>query len=308
MKKTLLTLISLAGAFLASAQPRLQSNNIDEILKAMTPEEKVQLGVGAGKKTTRQGVPTGTIELIKDAAGMTKAIDRLGISAAVVADGPAGLRIAPTREDTDQTFYCTGFPVGILLASSWDTELVEKVTEAMGNEVLEYGVDILLAPGQNIQRNVLCGRNFEYFSEDPLLSGKMSAAYVKGVQSNGVGTSVKHFIANNQETNRFNVNAVISRRALRELYLKSFEITVKEAKPWTIMSSYNRVNGPYTCENKDLLTTVLRDEWDFDGIVMTDWTGQKNTVNQILAGNDLMMPGEKEQREELLEALHSGIL
>ncbi|MBQ3439255.1 MAG: glycoside hydrolase family 3 C-terminal domain-containing protein [Bacteroidales bacterium] len=308
MKKTLLTLFSLAGAFLASAQPQLQTNNIDEILKAMTPEEKVQLVVGAGKKTTRQGVPTGTIELIKDAAGMTKAIDRLGITAAVVADGPAGLRIAPTREDTDQTFYCTGFPGGILLASSWDTELVEKVTGAMGNEVLEYGVDILLAPGQNIQRNVLCGRNFEYFSEDPLLSGKMSAAYVKGVQRNGVGTSVKHFVANNQETNRFNVNAVVSRRALRELYLKSFEITVKEAKPWTVMSSYNRVNGPYTCENKDLLTTVLRDEWGFDGIVMTDWTGQKNTVNQILAGNDLMMPGEKEQREELLEALHSGIL
>ena len=306
MKKTFVTLLCLACAFQASAQPQLRRDNIDEILKAMTPEEKVQLVVGAGKKTTRQGVPTGTIELIKDAAGMTKAIDRLGITAAVVADGPAGLRIASTRDGSDDTYYCTGFPVGVLLASSWDTELVEKVTTAMGNEVLEYGVDILLAPGQNIQRNVLCGRNFEYFSEDPLLSGKISAAYVKGVQRNGVGTSVKHFVANNQETNRFNVNAIVSQRALRELYLKSFEITVKEAKPWTIMSSYNRVNGPYTCENKDLLTTILRDEWGFDGIVMTDWTGQKNTVAQILAGNDLMMPGEKEQREELMEALQSG--
>ena len=309
MKRTMILLAAVTASIIsAGAQPRLDADNIDAIIRSMTLEEKASLVVGAGKATTRDGVPTGTIELVKGAAGMTKGIDRLGITTAVVADGPAGLRIDPQREGSDRTFYCTGFPVGILLASSWDTDLVENVTAAMGNEVLEYGVDILLAPGMNIHRNPLNGRNFEYFSEDPLLSGKMSAAYVNGIQSNGVGVSVKHFAANNQETNRFNTNSVVSQRALREIYLKNFEITVKEAKPWTVMASYNKLNGPYTCANKELLTTVLREEWGFDGTVMTDWTPRRETVNQILAGNDLMMPGEAEQRTDIVEAVRSGNL
>ena len=308
MKRLILCAAALSSAVFAFAQPKLTEDNIDKIIKEMTLEEKAQLVVGAGKATTREGIPTGTIELVKGAAGMTKAIDRLGITAAVASDGPAGVRIDPSREGTDETFYCTGFPVGILLASSWDEELVEKVTTAMGKEALEYGVDVLLAPGMNIHRNPLNGRNFEYFSEDPLLSGKMASAYIKGIQNNGVGVSVKHYAANNQETNRFNNNSVISQRALREIYLKNFEIAVKESKPWTVMASYNKLNGPYTCASKELLTTVLRDEWGFDGIVMTDWTPARETVNQLLAGNDLMMPGEADQREDVINAVKSGEL
>ena len=298
MKRTsFIALLCLAFCSITIAQnntPILREDNIDEIIHAMSKEEKVSLLVG------------GPGSLVPDAAGYTREIARLGIPMTVLADGPAGLRIRPTREGIDQTFYCTGFPTSTLMASSWNTDLMETVTTAMGNEVLEYGVDVLLAPGMNLHRNPLCGRNFEYYSEDPLLSGKMAAAYVRGIQKNGVGTSVKHFAANNQEINRLENDARVSSRALRELYLKSFEIAVKEGKPWTVMSSYNKLNGEYTQQRYDLLTTVLRDEWGFDGIVMTDWGCKDNTMKSTKAGNDLMEWGNQVEIDRIMAAVNSG--
>ncbi|MBR5073016.1 MAG: glycoside hydrolase family 3 protein, partial [Bacteroidales bacterium] len=216
MKRIFLIVAAGLMAFSAAAQPQLTKDNIDEVLKAMTLQEKATLLVGGARAQVVNGVTSGVAAQVPGAAGNTRPIERLGIPGTVLADGPAGLRISPTRDGASQTFYCTGFPVGTLLASSWDLDLVESVTRAMGEEVHEYGVDVLLAPGMNIHRNPLCGRNFEYFSEDPLLSGKMASAYVKGIQSNDVGVSVKHYAVNNQETNRNEDNARVSERALRE--------------------------------------------------------------------------------------------
>ena len=300
----------LGAAFCAvqlSAQPKLTADNIDEVLEAMTLEEKAALCVGSGWDSML-GITSSSDVLVSGAAGTTRAIERLGIPMTVNADGPAGVRINPTREGDSRTYYATGFPVGTALASSWDTELVEHMTSAMGNEVLEYGVDVLLSPAMNIHRNPLCGRNFEYFSEDPVLAGKISAAYVRGVQSNGVGTSVKHFAVNNQETNRAENDSRIDTRALREIYLKGYEITVKEAQPWTIMSSYNKLDGEYTQQSYNLLTKILRDEWGFDGIVMTDWGNKEGTVKAVAAGNDLMMPGSTVEVQRIVDAVKSGEL
>ncbi len=308
MKRFLLTVAALVVALGAFAQPQLRKDNIEEIIKAMTLQEKATLLVGGARAAMVNGVTSGTAWQVPGAAGNTRPIERLGIPGTVLADGPAGLRIQPTRQGTTETFYCTGFPVGTLLASSWDIALVEDVTKAMGNEVLEYGVDVLLAPGMNIHRNPLCGRNFEYFSEDPLLSGKMAAAYVRGIQSNGVGTSIKHYMANNQETNRNENDARISQRALREIYLKNFEIAVKESDPWTVMSSYNQMNGEYTQQKVDLLTTVLRDEWGFKGIVMTDWGNKAGTVKSAKAGNDLMEPGNQNEIDRIVAGVQDGTI
>ena len=300
----------LGAAFCAvqlSAQPKLTADNIDEVLEAMTLEEKAALCVGSGWDSML-GITSSSDVLVSGAAGTTRAIERLGIPMTVNADGPAGVRINPTREGDSRTYYATGFPVGTAIASSWDTELVEHMTSAMGNEVLEYGVDVLLSPAMNIHRNPLCGRNFEYFSEDPVLAGKISAAYVRGVQSNGVGTSVKHFAVNNQETNRAENDSRVDTRALREIYLKGFEITVKEAQPWTIMSSYNKLDGEYTQQSYNLLTKILRDEWGFDGIVMTDWGNKEGTVKAVAAGNDLMMPGSTVEVQRIVDAVKSGEL
>ena len=308
MKRILLTIAAGLLAVSAFAQPKLREDNIDEVLKAMTLQEKATLLVGGARAVVVDGVPTGTAAKVPGAAGNTRPIDRLGIPGTVLADGPAGLRISPTRDGAYQTFYCTGFPVGTLLASSWDLALVEEVTRAMGEEVHEYGVDVLLAPGMNIHRNPLCGRNFEYFSEDPLLSGKMASAYVKGIQSNDVGVSVKHYAVNNQETNRNEDNARVSERALREIYLKNFEIAIKESAPWTVMSSYNALNGEYTQQKKDLLTTILRDEWGYNGIVMTDWGSKAGTVKSAWAGNDLMEPGNQTEIDRIVAGVQDGSL
>ena len=307
MKKIMLLAAAALFCSAAFAQPQLRPDNIEEVIKAMTLQEKVTLLVGGSRAVNIDGVPTGTTDLVPGAAGVTRAVPRLGIPQTVLADGPAGLRITPVRQgDNSKTYYCTGFPVGTLLASSWDLDLVQEVTTAMGNEVLEYGVDVLLAPGVNIHRNPLCGRNFEYFSEDPVLSGNMAAAYIKGVQSNGVGTSIKHYATNNQETNRNEAESRVSKRALREIYLKNFEIAIKDADPWTVMSSYNKLNGDYTQQSEGLLTTVLRDEWGYKGIVMTDWGAKAGTVKSAKSGNDLMEPGNQTEMERLIAAAQDG--
>ena len=309
MKKSITALGLALCATAALAQPKLQKNNIDEVLKAMTLEEKATLLVGSGWGSMTAGALTASNEtLVSGAAGTTRAIPRLGIPQTVLADGPAGIRINPTRPGTDQTFYATGFPVGTVLASTWNAPLVEELTTAMGEEVKEYGADVLLAPGLDLHRNPLCGRNFEYFSEDPLLTGKMAAAYVRGIQSNGVGVSSKHFAANDQETNRMENDARVNPRALREMTLKGFEIMVRESDPWTIMSSYNKLNGTYTQQSYDLLSTILRDEWGFNGIVMTDWGNKAGTVKAVIAGNDLMEPGMDNEIQRIVAAVKDGSL
>ena len=292
--------------------PQLRADNIDEVLQAMTLEEKAKLLVGGANNFFGTGaVVGGEADLVAGAAGTSPAIPRLGIPATVLTDGPAGVRIDPTRKGTSQTYYATAFPIGTCLASTWNTELVKKVGEAIGNETKEYRCDVILGPGMNLHRNPLCGRNFEYYSEDPLLTGKIAAAYIQGVQSQGAGVSAKHFAVNSQETDRTSVDERVSQRAAREIYLRGFEIAVRESDPWTIMASYNKVNGQFSMGNHDLLTKILRDDWGFKGIVMTDWIGIREglpTITEVQAGNDLMEPGQPAQIQEIIDGVKSGKL
>ena len=284
--------------------------------------------------------------LVPGAAGETSGCleEKYGISSLVMADGPAGVRLKTCyqvmhetgetheggvftsfengflepmvlKENADTYYqYCTAFPVGTALAQTWDVELLQRFGEAVAKEMREFYVDLWLAPGMNIQRNPLCGRNFEYYSEDPLLSGCIAAAVTRGVQSlNGCGVTIKHFACNNQEDHRMGVDACVSERALREIYLKGFEIAVKQGKPAAIMTSYNKINGIQAANSKDLCTTVAREEWGFDGIIMTDWFTTLPEDGSVSwkcaeAGNDVIMPGHKNDVENIREAFEKGLL
>ena len=329
-KVTILALLFLTFSTIVQAFPTGKNEKqIREIVSKMTLEQKAQLLIGTGmyfelpdsikakmppmfeqqKDTSGYGKMVEKIrQFVPGAAGNTAEFPELGITTQVLADGPAGLRISPKRNGTEQTFYCTAFPIATVMASTWDTELVENVGKAMGKEVLDYGADVILGPALNLQRDPLCGRNFEYYSEDPLVSGKMAAAMVRGIQSNGVGTSIKHFAVNNQETARMSADVIVSERALRELYLKGFEIAIKEGQPWTVMSSYNKINGTYASESHDLLTKILRNDWGFGGYVMTDWGGGSDVVAQMIAGNDVIMPGSPQQIKGIIDAVKNGKL
>lgn len=295
---------------------------LDEVVRALALEQKVNIVVGGVRGADNPPYPAPGMPVrssngltahftsgkVKGAAAYGYAIDSLGIPVVTYADGPAGVRIDPVREGDSLTYYCTAFPTGSSLAAGWDTAMVRTVAAAIGNEAREYGVDILLAPGMNIIRNPLCGRNFEYYSEDPVLTGMIGAAYVDGVQSENVGVSVKHFAVNNQETLRNGIDVKVSERAMREIYFKAFEHVVKEASPWTVMSSYNKINGILASENEWLLTEVLREEWGFDGAVVTDWWAEENGARQQAAGNDLLMPGSGHQYDEIMAAVRDGSL
>ncbi len=310
------------------------------ILGRMTDEEKASLVCGAHSSDPAAFIGSAAIH-VPGAAGETSPCitEKFGIQPAVLADGPAGLRLTQryqTNPETGEIYlmspyqslqnrifgtsflkegavdhyqFCTAIPVGTLLAQSFDTDLMESVGRMIAAEMEEFNISLWLAPGMNIHRDPLCGRNFEYYSEDPLVSGKMASAVTRGVQSvKGRGVTIKHFACNNQEENRRGVSSIVSERALREIYLKGFEIAVKEAMPAAIMTSYNKVNGVHTANSYDLCTVVARQEWGFKGIIMTDWTvtnsdGGGSAAKCVLAGNDLIMPGRDSDVQEILEAL-----
>jgi beta-glucosidase len=291
-------------------QNQLGKGSIDNVIAALTPDEKIGLTVGDGKFlptvasiSTEQG--TGIIIANQNSKLV---VPRLLIGSSALTDGPSGVNRDPHPAGSKEYIYSTAFPTSTCLAATWDTEMVEKVGKALGNEVLEYDYDLILMPALNIHRNPKCGRNFEYYSEDPLLSGKFAAAMVNGVQSNGIGATLKHFLANNQETNRRTYNAVVSQRALREIYLRGFEIAVKESKPAAIMTSYNKLNGFYTAETPELLNDIVRKEWGFNGVFMTDFDGYGSAVAKVRAGNNMLMGGNMDEVKELTAALKDKTL
>lgn len=282
-------------------QVKLNASNIDEVIGQMTLEEKVHMVIGCGMSMGDDVKFPGT-------AGRTYDIPRLGIPSVYLADGPHRLAMAVKRDFDSHFYYATEFPSGTTVAATFDPNAAFQVGVALGEEVKDYGMDVLLAPGVNLMRNALCGRNHEYYSEDPVVTGKMAAGYINGVQSQGTGTCLKHFAVNNQETNRNNNDSRVAQRPLRELYLKGFEIAVKESQPWSIMTSYNKVNGKYTCEDIDLTEYILRDEWGFKGMVMSDWNAGTDAVASMKAGNDMLQPGQDRQYKAILEAVQNSTL
>ncbi|WP_339316260.1 glycoside hydrolase family 3 C-terminal domain-containing protein [Paenibacillus sp. FSL R10-2734] len=264
-----------------------------DLIEKMTLEEKASLMSGKDFWTTQN-------------------IDRLGIRSMFLADGPHGIRKQAAAADhlgLNASIPATCFPPAATVANSWNVELGETIGDYLGKEAVAQQVDVLLGPGINMKRNPLCGRNFEYFSEDPYLAGKMGASYIRGIQSHGISACVKHFAVNNQEERRMSIDTIVDERTLRELYLTAFEIAVKEGKTKTVMSSYNQLNGSYTNESIHLMKEILRDEWGFDGVVVTDWGGSNDRVAGLLAGNELEMPTTAgETNEEIIQAIRNGII
>jgi beta-glucosidase len=264
-----------------------------ELLKQMTLEEKASLCSGKN-----------FWEL--------KSVEHLGLNTIMVTDGPHGLRKQAGDSDhlgLNNSVKATCFPTAVTTASSWDPELMHEMGQALGEECLQEKVSVILGPGANIKRSPLCGRNFEYISEDPLLTGEMAAGLINGVQSKGVGTSLKHYAMNNQETRRMSVNSVVDERAQREIYLKGFEIAVKKAQPWTVMCSYNKINGTYASDNKKVLTDILKEEWGHTGLVVTDWGACNDRVEGIKAGMELEMPGSRGINDaKIVQAVQEGKL
>lgn len=264
---------------------------INQLVSQMTLQEKAALVTG-------------------ESAWTTTPVDRLGIPRMLVSDGPHGLRrVDDVDSISQQSRPATCFPTASAQAASWDVELVKEIGQALAKEAIMLNADVILGPANNMKRSPLCGRNFEYFSEDPVLSGQMSIALINGIQSKGVGTSLKHFAANNQEYQRFTISSEVDERTLREIYLPAFEMAVKQARPWTVMCAYNRLNGTYCSENNDLLVKILKDEWGFEGLVVSDWGAVHDRVASLKGGLDLEMPGPKPRRTQaVVDAVTNGEL
>jgi beta-glucosidase len=310
-----ITLLASLALFSIAAKaqnkvPQLGKDPIPDIIKSMTLEEKVRVVVGKGLN-----IP-GIIRMVTDKepdevegiSGHMIPQSKFGIPGLDLSDGPAGINRSMSAKDSINNLYSTAWPTAATVACSWDISVAKRLGAAHSNEAKDYGVDFVLFPAMNLQRNPLCGRNFEYYSEDPFLTGKMAASAVHGIQSTGVGATPKHFAANNVETNRSALDENISERALREMYLKGFEIVVKESNPWAIMTSYNKINGVYTSEDYGLLTTVVRDEWGYKGFLMTDWLAGRDVVAQMKAGQNLLMPGTRPQMKAIMAAVKNGQL
>ena len=312
---------------------------VDQILDQMSREQKARLVCGQPSVMSGEIIGAAAMTIPGAAGETTNCLESFGLKPLILADGPAGIRLQKhyqvdpetgeiykmNRYETlenrifgkeflyegaeDHYQFCSAIPVGTLLAQSFDVKLMEEVGDLIGTAMEEMGVQIWLAPGMNIHRNPLCGRNFEYYSEDPMVSGLMAAAITRGVEAHPTcGVTIKHFACNNQEENRRGVSSIVSERALREIYLKGFEIAIKEAHPKAIMTSYNKVNSVHTANSYDLCTTAARKEWGFDGIIMTDWLttnadGGSAATKCVAAGNDLIMPGNRSDIQEILDAL-----
>jgi len=304
----MITALILMPTYQANAQTQTEKDKIDKIIESMTLEEKIGMIVGDGRfLINAENEKIADVFIASRNSKMV--IPRLNIKTTALTDGPSGINKNAPPEGAKEYTYTTSFPTSTCLAATWNTEMVENIGKAFGNELLEYDYDLVLMPALNLHRNPNCGRNFEYYSEDPLLSGKLTASMVNGLQSNGVGSTLKHFLANNQETNRRKYNAVVSQRALREIYLRGFEIAVRESNPTAIMTAYNKLNGFYTPEIPELLQDIVRDEWGFKGLYMTDFDMHYgDAVAQVRAGINMIMSGSMDEFNEIKAALKNKTL